>query len=55
MKALDKVTDILKIRKAFSSPETCPWEQKAFLIFMVREMDEHHGAFGLGLGCSNAA
>ncbi len=38
MKALDKVTDILKIRKAFSSPETCPWEQKAFLIYGPRSM-----------------
>ena len=54
MKALDKVTEILKKRKAFSSPETCPWEQKAFLIFGPGK-DENHGAFGLGLGCSNAA
>lgn len=37
MKTLDKVTNRRKIRKAFSSPETCPWEQKAFL-FMVREV-----------------
>lgn len=54
MKALDKVTDILKKRKAFSSPETCPWEQKAFL-FLWSAKYEHHEAFGLGLGCSNAA
>lgn len=28
---------------------------RKLFLFMVREMDEHHGAFGLGLGCSNAA
>jgi len=28
---------------------------RKLFFFMVREMDEHHGAFGLGLGCSNAA
>jgi len=28
---------------------------RKLFLFMVREMDEHHEAFGLGLGCSNAA
>ncbi len=44
----------IRKRKAFSSPETVRGNRKLFL-FMVREVDEHHGAFGLGLGCSNAA
>ncbi len=35
-KALDKVNKYIRKRKAFSSPEQCPWEQKAFLIYGLR-------------------
>jgi len=47
-------TDIYEKEK-LSLPRSRVRGKRKLFLFMVREVDEHHGAFGLGLGCSNAA
>ncbi len=53
MKALDKVTDNEK-KKSFLFPGDVSVGTESF-SFLWSAKYEHHGAFGLGLGYSNAA